>query len=182
MTWYPSILRPLLSIRKHIRWKINCNWWHIQACRVCVCVCVCVYVCVCVCVRASQGQCDDFLCVLTFPRSSPPLCLQVQQDAGRTACAWSAAPAGPPSASECGLWWVLVKLHASSDLQCVQCITRDNHVEPRKPQTSLHHFFPVTILVRFDLRAVTSDISDRTVCSQSATLFIIDANESEINV
>ena len=42
MTWYPSILRPSLSIRKYIRWKINCNWWLIQACRACVCVCVCV--------------------------------------------------------------------------------------------------------------------------------------------
>lgn len=47
-----------------------------------------------------------------IPSLSLPLCLQVQQDAGRTACVWTAAPAGPPSASNCGLWWVLIKLLA----------------------------------------------------------------------
>lgn len=55
------------------------------------------------------------LCLLTqgATLSSPP-CLQVQQDEGRKACAW--LPAGPPSASDHVLRWVLITLWAATSL------------------------------------------------------------------
>lgn len=54
-------------------------------------------------------------CLLTHGAAlSPSPCLQAQQDEGRNACAW--LPAGPPSASDHVLWWVLITLWAATSL------------------------------------------------------------------
>ncbi len=84
------------------------------------------------------------MCWFPFPlcthvhSSSPPLCLQVQQDAGCTACVWTAAPAGLPSASNCGLWWVLIKLQAAT-VNCIQCGAQIV-IHADRPQSSLSYF------------------------------------------
>lgn len=94
--------------------------------------------------RTSQRWCLDFtfLCVLTLPPFPPSLCLQVQQDAERTACVWSAAPAGRPSASDCGLLWVLIKLTHHHPNDSTNSIAADNHVHRRDWEQSLS-FIPV---------------------------------------
>lgn len=62
--------------------------------------------------RARMMHCSP-LCLWTHGAAlSPPPCPQVQQDEGRTACAWP--PAGPPSASDHWLRWVLPTLWAAT--------------------------------------------------------------------